>query len=471
MSDLPTVMTAAGLQPVPPATILAALLARVAASNPGYTANLPGSLIEDISSTDVAAIALMDAAKVELVNCLTPFGANAFLLNALGEMYGVRKAPATVTSVNLVFTGPPGFLIAEGFTVGDGTYHYVVREGGIIASGGETSPLYAEATQEGSWAVPSGTVQQLVTSVPDPFVVTVNNPTAGVPAASAETETSFRARVLQAGLADAQGMATFLKTQVAGVQGVQARLVSMRQVTDGWTVIVGGGDPYEVAYAIYRGDFNIPGLQPSTLSVTAITNANPGVVTTDQDHNYETGQVIGITGVVGTAGINGVPLTATVLTGRTFSIGINTTASGAYVSGGVVTPNLRNVAVSINDYPDTYVIPFVDPPLQTVAMTVTWDTISPNFVSPAAVAQLGAPALAAYVNSIAVGQPINLFELQATFQEAVENILPSELLTRMVFAVSINGVGVNPTAGTGIIAGDPESYFFAVEADIDISQG
>ncbi|MEJ0016829.1 MAG: hypothetical protein WDN25_09705 [Acetobacteraceae bacterium] len=76
-----------------------------------------------------------------------------------------------------------------------------------------------------------------------------------------------------------------------------------------------------------------------------------------------------------------------------------------------MTPNFRNVVVSINDHPDDYLIPYVNPPQQDVTMTVTWNTTSPNFVSGAAIAQLGAPALAEYVNSIPVGAPINLFEL------------------------------------------------------------
>ena len=60
MANLPTVVTKDGLQPQSPAAIRTALLAAVAAVRPGYTANLPGSLVEDISSTDVAAIALCD---------------------------------------------------------------------------------------------------------------------------------------------------------------------------------------------------------------------------------------------------------------------------------------------------------------------------------------------------------------------------------------------------------------------------
>jgi hypothetical protein len=41
----------------------------------------------------------------------------------------------------------------------------------------------------------------------------------------------------------------------------------------------------------------------------------------------------------------------------------------------------------------------------------------------------------------------------------------------MVFAVTINGVLTNPQTGTGIIAGDPESYFLTNVTAISIVQG
>ena len=135
MSDtFPVVMTSAGLQPTSPITIRQALIDRVAATNPGYTANLPGSLIEDISSTDVAAIALADAARVELVNSLTPYGANDYLLRQLGNIYGVPLGRDSTTSVLVVFSGSIGFVISAGFTVSDGTYQYVVQTDGIIGA-------------------------------------------------------------------------------------------------------------------------------------------------------------------------------------------------------------------------------------------------------------------------------------------------------------------------------------------------
>jgi hypothetical protein len=268
-------------------------------------------------------------------------------------------------------------------------------------------------------------------------------------------------------------MASYLKTLVNNVSGVQTRLISVQQVANngGWKIIVGGGDEYAVAYAIYSALFDISSIVGSTLQITDITQANPGVVTTDLLHQFQTGQVIYITGVEGMTLVNNSYFTITVIDEYRFSLGINTTGYSAYTGGGVVTPNLRNITASITDYPDVYEITFINPPQQTVAITVTWNTTATNFVSQAAVATLGKPALVSYVNSIYAGQPMNLFELQTTFQTAISSVLPAQLLTRMVFAVSINGVGVSPEAGTGIIAGDPEGYFFTTETSVVISQG
>ena len=556
MANLPTVVTAAGLQPQSPAAINAQLIAAVASVRPDFTANLPGSLIEDISSTDTAAIVQTDSARVETVNSLTPYGANEFLLKELGVMLGVPLGLASNTSVYVQFSGPAGFVIGKGFVVSDGNYQYSLQNGGIVAADGVTPLLFALATQTGIWSVPAGTVTQLVSTIPDGYVVTVVNPQPGLPGADAETQESYRARVLMANLAASQGMFRYLKTLVANISGVQPRLVAVReQETGGWSVIVGGGDNYLVANAIATALFDISTLVGSVMLISTISSASPALVTTFLNHGYAPGQALTIadsnpTNYNGTGyAVIATPTEKTFTLGRSYAVnniataswassgggtitwttatahgvtvgstfvisgaapsgyngsfvaiagttgstlkathadpGSNTTlgqlnagiarfdSTGlpAYVDSAVLTPNLRNVEVTITDYPDTYIIPFVNPPLQTVTMVVTWNTTSPNFVSETAIAQLAAPALAAYVNSVFVGQPMILFVMERIFQDAVASILPATLLTRLVFAVAINGVGTPVDVGTGIFAGDPESYFYAVSAGITVEQG
>ena len=137
----------------------------------------------------------------------------------------------------------------------------------------------------------------------------------------------------------------------------------------------------------------------------------------------------------------------------------------------MVTPNLRNITVSINDYPDTYSITYVNPPAQTVNVAITWNTISTNLVSDSAIAQLAAPAIATYINSIAVGQPINTFELQEAFQIAVSSILPISQISKINYVVAINGIDTAPVSGELLIYGDPESYFATNTSLITITQG
>lgn len=475
MADLPVVVTAAGAQPTPPAVMRASLVAAVAATNPGYTANLPGSLIEDIASTDVIALLICDTARVETINSLTPYGANDFLLLELGQVYiGPGAAPAvpTNTSVYVLFSGTVGYAIDVGFTISDGTYQYVVQDGGIIGSDGFSELIFCTSPTAGSWAVPTNTVDQLVTSVPAGVTLSCTNPEAGVSGAAAESAEQYRARVIAAGQAICQGTPNVLKTALGRVTGVQQRLISVRQNDDGtWTVICGGGDPYQIADAIFKSGMNIATLAGSVLEISAITRANPGVITTVTNHGYSNGQVASASGIVGMTPLNGVDFTVTVVTEKSFSVGINTSGYPVYVSGGVLTPNLRNISPDIYDPPDIYSVPFVNPPAQTVTMAVIWNTTAPNFVSQAAVSQKAAPALAAYVNSVLADAPLNVIEMRAAFVAAVSTVLAASQVSTLIFTVSINGIVTAPDTGTDLIYGDPESYFTADSSGIVVSRG
>ena len=463
-------ITSAGAIPATPTDLLNEEIALATTLSPGLTANLPGSLVEDMASTAAGALVVQDQAFVDLVNSISPYTANSIMLYQLGEVYGVAQGVGSNTSVYVTFTGNPGFVIPAGFIVSDGNYQYTVQDGGIINAAGVSAALYCLANTSGSWAVPAGTVTQLITSIPSGYTITCTNSTAGVPGAAAQSLQSYQAQVIQAGLASAQGAPTFLKTLLQQVSGVQARLISILNPAVGqWEIICGGGDPYQIANAIFQGIPDISVLTGSTLSVTGITKANPGVVTTNLNHGYSTGQVVTIAGVNPSA-YNGT-YTITVLSNTTFSIGVNTTSYATYVSGGVVTPNLRNVTVSVNDYPNTYSIIFVNPPVETVAVSVTWNTISTNLVSPAAVTQLAAQPITDYINSIVVGQPINVFDIQETFANAVSSILPANQISKISVVVTINGIVTAPASGTFMIYGDPESYFSTSVSLITIAQG
>ena len=386
MSSVPPLLfDASGPVVTPPATLNADLIALVAAERPGYTANLPGSLIEDISSTDTGALATIDQARVDAVNSVTPYAANPYILAQLGVQFGLPQGLPSNGSAFVVFTGSAGYVIPPGFVVSDGTNQYAVQDGGTIATGGSSESLYVVATNSSTFAIPAGSINAIVTSVPSPYTLTVTNALAGTPALAAESIESYRSRLLAAYRVSISGTQTYLKTLLLAVPGVAARLVAVLQNSTNWEVICGGGDPYQVAGAIYAGVSQI-GL------------------------------------LVGSA----------------------TTA--------------RNITVSLYDAPDTYSIVYVDPPAQTVEVAVTWNTTLTDFTAGAAVNQYIIAAVLSYINSIMVGQPINLLVLQERVQLAVAPVLPVPNLTTLLFVVKINGSVVDPTAGTSIIPSDPESY-------------
>lgn len=474
MAVLALVMTPQGLQPVAPADLRSQLIALVSSTNPDYTANLPGTLIEDISSTDVYALVESDSFLVDLVNSVTPFGANPYLLNQLGILYGVDKQPVTNTSVIVVFNGPPGFVIAQGFTVSDGTYQYVCQTGGIIGISGTSLPIYALANQQGAWPVPSNTVVQMITSVPANITLAVTNPVSGIPSQTGEPISVFRERCFTAGLAASTGMSRYLKTLVGNIPGVQQRLISVQQdnITEAYIIIVGGGDPYQVAYQIWCSDFYTPGLEGATIRVSGMSNTNPMRISTADNHNLQTGNIEVISQSVGIPYVNNNPYSITVIDQKTFSIPVDGTQYGKWQYGGVVTPNPINEYISISDYPDSFVIPFVVPPQETVNIVVTWTTDSPNYVSPSAISQLSVPAIIEYINSLPAGTtPINLNVLNQVFIDSIASILAGELVIDLTWQISINGVGVAPAGGTQVIYGDRYSYFYTQNGWINVLQG
>ncbi len=72
-------------------------------------------------------------------------------------------------------------------------------------------------------------------------------------------------------------------------------------------------------------------------SITAITQANPAVVTTSSAHGLSNSDVVYITGVSGMTQVNGIRFTVANVTSTTFELsGVDSSAYTAYVSGGLV---------------------------------------------------------------------------------------------------------------------------------------
>jgi hypothetical protein len=140
------------------------------------------------------------------------------------------------------------------------------------------------------------------------------------------------------------------------------------------------------------------------------------------------------------------------------------------ISGSQINPS-RNVTASIYDAPNSYSVIFVNPPLQTTTLTITWNTTLANFTASSQVNQYISTATQQYINAITVGQPINLLVLTEMIQQAIAPVLAPVNLTRLVYSVSINSIVTPPTAGTQLIPSDPESYFYCSPTGVTVVQG
>ncbi len=69
-----------------------------------------------------------------------------------------------------------------------------------------------------------------------------------------------------------------------------------------------------------------------SVEITAITNADPGEVTTSTDHGLTTGDLVTLKNVAGMSEVNNQSFTATVTGATTFTIGVDTTDFGVYIS-------------------------------------------------------------------------------------------------------------------------------------------
>ena len=399
MYDAPLNFSQTGPLPTDPAVIRQNLVDIIEAEDPGYTASLPPSLVEDLLGTAVVSVTELDQGRVEAINNITPYAANPYLLSQQGLMYGIKKGQSSNASVYVIFSGSSGYIILPGFTVSDGSNQYQVIEGGAIQTSGSTPPLYCVATNPDIFAIPENTVNIISTSIPAGIILTCTNPIAGTPAQAAETVESYKARNMEAISATCQATPPFLRTLIRNILGVNPRLVAIQPATGGWKVIVGSGDPFAIAGAIYSG----------VLDLSSI-------------------------------------------------IGSNNSA--------------RNKTITIVDGDDSYNITFVGiPPAQDTSIDVTWNTTLPGFSGGNEVRQLARTALLSYINSINITNPININNMTKIFLSSIADVLSPEYVTTLSFVVKIGGVITPPNAGTQIIPGDPEGYFFALENSITITQG
>lgn len=101
---------------------------------------------------------------------------------------------------------------------------------------------------------------------------------------------------------------------------------------------VSGFESFRNGIAISGESLNTDGIVTlpalSSVNITAITQANPGVVTTASAHGLSDGTLTYIYGVGGMTAVNGLAFTIGGASGSVFNLGVNTTDYDAYTSSG-----------------------------------------------------------------------------------------------------------------------------------------
>jgi len=214
--------------------------------------------------TSVASINEFWQMIADLFDSLTPYNANEYFLNQIAALHGLERNQFVRPSVFVTFTGTVGFVINGGGVVSDGVHQYKVLNGGIVNAGGYVT-LYCQAMDDGQWAIPENTVNQILFSVYSPNILTCINQNTGSSGADAETTSNFRERVLRNYRKNSLGTATYCKALLQEIPDVDARSVSIKKYLGAVKVMVAGGDPYDVAYAIYKSGLDISRLSGSTV--------------------------------------------------------------------------------------------------------------------------------------------------------------------------------------------------------------
>lgn len=185
------------------------------------------------------------------------------------------------------------------------------------------------------------------------------------------------------------------------------------------------------------------------LLVSGVTNANPCVVTCGASTSLAPGQSMSviITGVLGTAGVNGTFL-ATYVAGNQFSIPIDTTLSGAYTGGGSVEGgDLGEIDALIQEYvvPDGIVAAITVSAQALPIVVVATISVPQAYVATYKISAL--QQLQAQISSYPIGgetgvNAVPYDDIVGALEEAGVLVLGQVSYVRQINSLSLNGGGV-----------------------------
>lgn len=200
----------------------------------------------------------------DLFNQFSYSQAQGTLLDLLGDDRGIRRKGVYKSEVTLRFTGTKGYVIPKGLAVtmsndpssGDKPVFYTYEETLINTTTGVVDVLaYSDATSIPQVAI--GELDKIVDNIPSLSVENIDTPTEP---REQESESEYRLRVQQRLRNPKAGSIGAVLGEISNIEGVDTRLVGWRkgELSSGgktyktFEIVVGGGDPVDIAYAIFR---------------------------------------------------------------------------------------------------------------------------------------------------------------------------------------------------------------------------
>ncbi|MCZ9850163.1 baseplate J/gp47 family protein [Brachyspira hyodysenteriae] len=224
----------------------------------GFT-DLPSGIQNNLLDESVLDIVEIQDMLANVMNSISPSYANDFIVRELGEAFGLKIKDQALPNTTITFYGLAGVIIPEGLEVGnaDGSKKFITTKSDIINATGQVS-IYCEGADYYDTPTPANTLNILLNQVLN--VTSCTNLNDAVETTPAETISEFRSRFQTRALANRSGTVATLDNALKEIEGTVDRLCTYKAsqiVEEGVSkavleIIVGGGDDYSVALAIFN---------------------------------------------------------------------------------------------------------------------------------------------------------------------------------------------------------------------------
>ena len=224
----------------------------------GFT-DLPSGIQNNLLDESVVIESEIQDMLANVMNSISPSYANDFIVRELGAAFGLKIKDQALPNTTITFYGLAGVVIPEGVEIGnaDGSKKFITTKSDIINTTGQVS-IYCEGADYYDTPTPANTLNVLLNQVLN--VTSCTNLNDAVESTTAETISEFRSRFQTKAQANRSGTVAALDNALKEIEGTVDRLCTYQAsqiIEEGVKeavieVVVGGGDDYQVALAIFN---------------------------------------------------------------------------------------------------------------------------------------------------------------------------------------------------------------------------